>query len=106
MRNKRITYFSIGLILQLGILGLIVYWFTSVANKNTDVAIDEFSSRLPSFMQDATVVMITAAAVTVLSMLFYGAARNYTRNRVFRNLVLGLILINAIIVLWIILSLM
>ena len=106
MRKKRTRYFAIGLVLQLAIVSLIIYWITLVTGSGIEAAIDVFSSRLPSFLRDTTVVMIITAAATATSMIFYAAARSYSLSRSFRNAVLGLILVNAIILLWIILSLM
>lgn len=106
MRRQRITYFTIGFVLQAAIIALIVYWFVLVSTTDLQTAINEFASRLPSFMQDTTVVMIITAALTTLSMMCYGAARNYSLSRSFRTFTIGLILIDAIILLWIILALM
>lgn len=106
MKQRRITYFTCGLLIQLAILGIIAYWFTLVASNDLRAAIQDFSVNLPSFLQDATVMLIITAAFVVISMLCYSMARKLSFNKYFRNLILGLILINAIVLLWIILSLM
>ena len=106
MKQRRITYFVSGLLIQLSILAIIAYWFTLVASNDLRAAIQDFSANLPSFLQDATVILIITAAFITISMLCYGMARKLSFSRSFRNLTIGLILINAIILLWIILSLM
>jgi hypothetical protein len=106
MRKQRVTYFIFGLILQLAIISVIVYWFTLVSTGSLEAAIDHFSAKLPSFLQDTTVMMIIVAAFTALSMICYGGARNYSLSQSFRTLTMGLILIDAIILLWLILALM
>lgn len=106
MRKQRVTYFLSGLLLQLMIVSLIIYWLMLVSSRNLETAIDSFASRLPSFLHDTTLIMIITAAFVTISMLCYGAARNLSYSRSFRNLTLGLVLINALILLWIILALM
>ena len=106
MRKQRITYFITGLLLQLVIVGLVVYWFTLVSTQSLQEAIDQFSSRLPAFLQDTTLVMIIIAAFISISMMCYGAARKYSFSQSFKSLTVGLILIDAIMLLWIILALM
>jgi hypothetical protein len=106
MKQRRITYFISGLLIQLSIIAAIVYWFTLVASNDLREAIHDFSVHLPSFLQDATLVLIITAAFTAISMLCYSMARKLSYNMYFRNLILGLILINAIILIWILLTLM
>lgn len=106
MKQRRITYFISGLLIQLAIFAIIAYWFTLVASNDLRAAINDFSANLPSFLQDATVILISTAAFVVISMLCYGMARKLSYSRSFRNLTMGLILINAIILLWMILTLM
>ncbi len=106
MKQRRITYFISGLLIQLSIVAVIVYWFTLVASNDLRAAIHDFSVNLPSFLQDATVVLITTAAFIIISMLCYSMARKLSYNKYFRNLLLGLILINAILLIWILLTLM
>lgn len=106
MRKKRITYFVCGFLIQLTIVILIGYWFSLVSSRSLELAIQHFSEKLPSFLRDTTVVLIIIAAFISISMMCYGAARNASLSRSFRNLTLGLVLIDAIILLWIILALM
>lgn len=106
MRKQRITYFVSGLLLQLAIISIIVYWFVLLSTQSLKVAIDQFASRLPSFLHDTTLMIIITAAFITISMLCYGAARKYSFSRSFRTLTVGLILIDAIILLWMILALM
>ncbi len=106
MKQRRITYFISGLLIQLSILTLIVYWFTLVASNDLRKAIQDFSANLPAFLQDATVILIITAAFVSISMMCYGMARKLSFSRSFRNLTMGLILVNAIILLWIVLTLM
>jgi hypothetical protein len=77
-----------------------------VSATSLEQALSYFASRLPAFLRDTTVVMIITAAFTTLSMMCYSASRNYSRSRPFGTLIIGLILIDAIILLWIILALM
>ncbi len=106
MRKKRVTYFISGLLIQLCIIAMIVYWLSLVSSTNLETAIAKFSGNLPKFLHDTTVILIIVAAFITISMLCYGAARNYSLSRSFRNLTMGLILIDAIFLLWIVLSLM
>ncbi|MCE3281486.1 MAG: hypothetical protein K0Q66_223 [Chitinophagaceae bacterium] len=106
MRKTITAYFIIGLLLQLFILANIAYWFNLVASTDVRSAIERYAAKFPVFLQDATVIMLIVAALTIISMICYGAARNLSLNRTFRNLVMGLILVDGIIILWIILSLM
>lgn len=106
MRKQRTTYFVSGLLLQLAVVTLVIYWFTLVSAKSLELAIDHFASRLPAFLHDTTLVMIIIAAFICISMMCYGAARKYSFSRSFRTLTIGLILIDAILLLWIILALM
>lgn len=106
MRKQRTTYFISGLLLQASVFAVIIYFLTLVSSYDLNTAIGTFAERLPDVMQDTTVVKIIVAAVVALSMMCYGAARKYSLSRSFRNLTLGLILLDAIVLLWIILSLM
>lgn len=106
MRKERVTYFISGLILQLSIFGLIIYWLYVVNNMGRDAALQSISAKLPAFLQDTTIVMIITAAFICISMLCYGAARKLSFSKSFRNLTMGLILLDAILLLWIILALM
>lgn len=96
----------VGLLLQLMIVAAIVYWFSQIAIKGLDATLLTISGSLPTFLQDTTVIMIIVAAITCISMICYGASRKYSLSRSFRTLTMGLILADAIILLWIILSLM
>ena len=106
MRKRRTTYFVSGLLIQIAVFVLIVYFFSLVSSYNLDTAITSFSTELPTFLRDTTVVKIIVAAFISISMMCYGAARKLSYSRSFRNLSMGLILLNAIVLLWIILSLM
>ncbi|HEX6914145.1 MAG TPA: hypothetical protein VF145_02820 [Chitinophagaceae bacterium] len=106
MKTKRLSYFTLALLLQALVAALIIYWFTLLTHSGLKQAIEQFAEHLPDALQDTTVVMVITACITALSMVFYGAARSYSLNRPFRNLCLGLILVNAIVLLWLILSLM
>jgi hypothetical protein len=106
MKKQRITYFITGLLLQLSVIGVLTYWFVLLSATSVEEAIGNIASRLPSFLRDTTVIMIITAAITTLSMMCYGASRNYSLSRSFRTITVGLILIDAIILLWIILALM
>jgi hypothetical protein len=106
MRKTITAYFISGLLLQLGILANIIYWFRLVSSFDVRTAIEKYAANFPVFMQDATVIMLIVAALTIVSMICYGAARNLSVHRYFRNLVMGLILVDGIIILWIILTLM
>ena len=104
---RRVTkYFAIGLILQLLVLCNIVYWFVLVSSLEVETAIERYAANFPEFLRDATVIMIIVAALTTISMMCYGAARKLSLKKSFRNLCMGLILLDAIVLLWIVLSLM
>ena len=104
--RKLTSYFLIGLLLQLFVLANIVYWFSLISSLELRPAIDKYASNLPSFLRDATVIMIIIASITVISMMCYGYSRKLSFKRPFRNLVMGLILVDAIVLLWIILTMM
>jgi len=105
MRKQRVTYFTIGLILQLVIVSTIVYWFSLVHATSVEHAVDQFAANLPAFLHNTNIILIILGAITTASMMCYGAARKYSLSRSFRNLTTGLVLFDAIILLWIILTL-
>jgi hypothetical protein len=104
---RKVTgYFIVGFILQLLIIANIVYWFSLVSSMQIREAIDKYAANLPSFLQDTTVVLIICGAIVIASMMCYGLARKLSVKSVFRNMTMGLILLNAILLLWMIFALM
>lgn len=97
MTKKTTAYFITGFIFQLVILANFIYWYTLLSAHGPAETMELYTSNFPSYLQDKRVLMLIVALLDIISMLCYGMARKLCMERKFRNLITGLILADAIV---------
>jgi hypothetical protein len=106
MRTKIAAYFAAGFLFQLLIVCNIAYLYTLLSAHKADEALRLYAANFPGFLQDKIILLLVGAGMAVISMLCYSAARKLSVNKGFRNVVMGLILVDAIVLLLLLFALL
>jgi len=105
MKTKTNIYTALGFIIQLMIIASLAYWYTLLANHPADEAVNLYATNLPKVFQDQSGLMLAHAGLAVLSMIFYGLARKCSAERSVRNVLSGLIFLDAIVLIILLIAL-
>jgi hypothetical protein len=97
MRTKTTAYFITGFIFQLIIIINFIYWYTLLSAHKPAETMQLYTSNFPAYLQDKRILMLIVALLAIVSMLCYGMAKKLSIERKFRNLITGLILADAIV---------
>lgn len=105
MKAKTNIYIALGFIIQLLIIASLAYWYTLLGNHPADEAVKLYATNLPNFFQEQSAVMLVHGALAILSMIFYSVARKYSTDRSVRNVLSGLIFLDAIVLIILLIAL-